>query len=300
MQWLTTSGDDHKRKQQNPAVQRTAVPGMHYCWERRLFYCYVHPRIYSYVRQLYFEEKWRLNGKLDMYRYVVCCMFYILRSIIHAIVYKRTEHILCQIILTTHSSPGLSIQKTMVLVCNRSKLNIFVLLRTVRASFRCSRRLMGWWVVGLSSFRLVLRASPNSSPYLICSFAICTRICVPRGISSNHFYIRYTSRKILVPRMSTGIILKKKLDYFEGAYDVCNQDPRWTPKPTYTPIFTHHVRSWLLGNTIPIHSCNLLMYTTLFFLYRLLPCSAFTWHGHYSRSRWQGWMDTFYSTRLSS
>ena len=33
---------------------------------------------------------------------------------------------------------------------------------------------------------------------------------------------------------------------YGGAYVTRNQDPRWTQKPIYTPIFTHHIRSWLL------------------------------------------------------
>ena len=31
-----------------------------------------------------------------------------------------------------------------------------------------------------------------------------------------------------------------------GAYVVSNQDSRFTQKNIYTPIFTHHIRSWLL------------------------------------------------------
>ena len=34
-----------------------------------------------------------------------------------------------------------------------------------------------------------------------------------------------------------------------GAYVISNQDPRWTQKPTYIPIFPHHIRSWLLCTT---------------------------------------------------
>ena len=32
--------------------------------------------------------------------------------------------------------------------------------------------------------------------------------------------------------------------YYGGAYDISsNQDPRWTQKAIYTPVFTHHIRS---------------------------------------------------------
>ena len=42
---------------------------------------------------------------------------------------------------------------------------------------------------------------------------------------------------------------------YGGAYVTRNQDPRWTQKPIYTPIFTHHIRSWLLcGHTITYHT----------------------------------------------
>ena len=37
-------------------------------------------------------------------------------------------------------------------------------------------------------------------------------------------------------------------DSYSGwANDISNQDPRWTQKPIYTPLFTHQIRSWLLG-----------------------------------------------------
>ena len=32
--------------------------------------------------------------------------------------------------------------------------------------------------------------------------------------------------------------------------DHSNQDPRWTQKPIYAPIFTHHIRSWLLRASV--------------------------------------------------
>ena len=31
-----------------------------------------------------------------------------------------------------------------------------------------------------------------------------------------------------------------------GANVISSQDPRWTQKPIYPPMFTHHIRSWLL------------------------------------------------------
>ena len=34
--------------------------------------------------------------------------------------------------------------------------------------------------------------------------------------------------------------------YYGGAYVISNQNPRWTQKPIYTPICTHHIRSSLL------------------------------------------------------
>ena len=33
--------------------------------------------------------------------------------------------------------------------------------------------------------------------------------------------------------------------YYGWTNVISNQDPRWTQKPIYTPIFTHHIRSWL-------------------------------------------------------
>ena len=33
-----------------------------------------------------------------------------------------------------------------------------------------------------------------------------------------------------------------------------NQYPWWTQKPIYTPIFTHHIRSWLLSTLVILHT----------------------------------------------
>ena len=35
-------------------------------------------------------------------------------------------------------------------------------------------------------------------------------------------------------------------------YDVSNQNPRWAQKPIYTPIFTYHIWSWLLRTPITV------------------------------------------------
>ena len=39
--------------------------------------------------------------------------------------------------------------------------------------------------------------------------------------------------------------VRKGYDY-GGAYVISNQDPRWTQKTIYTPIFSHHIWSWLI------------------------------------------------------
>ena len=34
------------------------------------------------------------------------------------------------------------------------------------------------------------------------------------------------------------------------AYDISNQNPRWTQKPIYSPIFIHHSGSWLIDTPV--------------------------------------------------
>ena len=51
------------------------------------------------------------------------------------------------------------------------------------------------------------------------------------------------------------------------AYVISNQDPRWTPKPIHTPIFTHPVRSWILSHLVRSWILYILVYIIYFIVY---------------------------------
>ena len=82
--------------------------------------------------------------------------------------------------------------------------------------------LVGWWMHWRGIFR---------SGLLL--------LCVEYGTSR-------TYRQAVTIRVQTSRVGL----YYGGANDISNQDPRWTQKTTYTPIFTHSSRSWLLCNPV--------------------------------------------------
>ena len=71
---------------------------------------------------------------------------------------------------------------------------------------------------------------------------ICTMQDPPHGVSKG---ARFTAEAPSAPWLIHPL-------FYGGAYVISNQDPRWTRKPIYTPIFTHHIRSWIYT---PVDSC---------------------------------------------
>ena len=69
----------------------------------------------------------------------------------------------------------------------------------------------------------------------------CVRVCLFSPISillsrENDFLFCGRSAGVIFVIGERGVI-------YGGAYVVSNQDPPWTQKPIYTPIFTHQIKS---------------------------------------------------------